>query len=41
MAEVWKTTPSLAWTIEDVDQLLIFLERIIEDEGTHIEEFDA
>jgi hypothetical protein len=41
MTEVWKTTPSLAQIVKDVDQFLVALERIIKEEGAYVEEFDA
>jgi hypothetical protein len=41
MTAVWKTTPSSARIVEDVDRFLIALERIIEEEGAYVEEFDA
>ena len=41
MTAVWKTTPSSARFFEDVDRFLIVLERIIEEEGVYVEEFDT
>ena len=41
MTEVWKTTPSSARIVQDVDRFLVALERIIEEEGAYVEEFDA
>jgi len=41
MTEIWKTTPSSARIVQDVDRFRVTLERIIEEEGAYVEECDA
>ena len=41
MTEVWETTPSQGRIIEDVDRFAKALDRIIEEEGAYVEEWDA